>query len=68
MSPGTTRKIAEINGMPELVIKLDALGVRVGAEIKKISQFFKTGPIVVESKRSQIALGPKIASNIIVEN
>jgi ferrous iron transport protein A len=60
-------KIVEILGGCRLHQKLDALGIRVGVELKKISSVAAKGPVIVEVGNTKVALGYGMARKIIVE-
>lgn len=47
--------------------KLQNLGIREGAVVKKESGAFTFGPIIVKAGSTQIALGRGMASRVIVE-
>jgi len=57
MEIGTKGKIIEIHGGEEMSLKLERLGIRIGEEIKKISQQAMRGPVVVEEGKSKVAVG-----------
>lgn len=67
MRAGQTGKIVEIDGGYGLVRKLDALGIRVGKEVTKISAQWMRGPVLVQQDNTQVALGFGMASKILVE-
>lgn len=60
-------KIVEILGGVGLHKKLDALGIRIGVEITKLSSISSKGPVIVQVGSSQIAIGYGMAKKIIVE-
>lgn len=60
-------KITEILGGVGVHRKLDALGIRVGSEVTKISSISHKGPVIIQLGNSQIVLGHGIAKKIIVE-
>ncbi|MEW6619912.1 MAG: FeoA family protein [bacterium] len=67
MEIGERGRIIEIQGGARMSLRLENLGIRVGEEIKKISQQAMRGPAVVEAGKSQVAIGFGIASRILVE-
>jgi Fe2+ transport system protein FeoA len=67
MEIGKTGKIIEIRGGEEMSLKLERLGIRIGEEIKKISQQAMHGPVVVEAGKSQVAVGFGMAAEVMVE-
>ena len=67
MRAGQTGRIVEINGGYGLARKLDALGIRVGKEITKISEQWMRGPVLLRQDNTQLALGFGMASKVLVE-
>ena len=67
MRAGQRGKIVEINGGHGLARKLDALGIRAGKKITKISAQWMRGPVLVRQNHTQIALGFGMASKVLVE-
>jgi len=67
MQAGQTGKIVAINGGYGMVRKLDALGIRVGKKITKISAQWMRGPILLQQDNTQAAVGFGMASKILVE-
>ena len=67
MRSGQEGKITQILGGVGVIRKLDALGVRPGKRIKKISKALLRGPLVFEVERTQIAVGRGIAQKILVK-
>ena len=64
---GQRGKIVEIYGGDGLAHKLEVLGIREGKEIKKISEQWMRGPVLLQCSNSQVALGFRMASRIFVE-
>jgi len=60
-------KVVEILGGFGIHQKLDALGIRIGVEVKKISSIAARGPVIVEVGNTKIALGYGMARRIILE-
>lgn len=67
MRSGQKGKIVEINSSAGLARKLDALGIRTGKEIIKISEQFMKGPVLLQQNRTQAAVGFGMASKVLVE-
>lgn len=67
MRPGQKGKIVEINGGAGLACKLEALGIRTGKEIKKISEQLMRGPVLLQHNNTQAAVGFGMASKVLVE-
>lgn len=63
-------RVVEVQGGWSMTQKLDALGVRVGAEIRKLNQQFMGGPVLVEvgdMNKTQVAIGFGMASKVLVD-
>ena len=50
-----------------MVSRLNALGIRPGRRITKVSSMFMRGPVTVRVRQSQIASGFGMANRILVE-
>jgi len=66
MKSGEKAKIIQIHGGKGLVTKLEALGIRHGVEITKISGQIMHGPIVLKVGNTQVAIGFGMARKVIV--
>ena len=67
MRSGQKGKIVGINGGVGLAQKLEALGIRTGKEIKKISEQLMRGPVLLQHNNTQAAVGFGMASKVLVE-
>ena len=67
MRSGQKGKIVEINGGYGLASKLEALGIRIGKEITKVSEQLMRGPVLLRHNHTQAAVGFGMASRILVE-
>ncbi|MCK4338764.1 MAG: ferrous iron transport protein A [Candidatus Cloacimonetes bacterium] len=67
MKSGEQGTVMAINGGFGLKRRVEALGVRVGVNVKKISSQLMRGPITVQVGNTQVALGFGMAQKIIVE-
>ncbi len=67
MKSGELGTVVAINGGFGFSRRVEALGIRVGVNIKKISSQFMRGPITVQVGNTQVALGFGMARKIIVE-
>jgi len=67
MKDGEKGRVVEIVGGKGMLSKLDAMGIRVGVEIVKVSKQPLRGPIIVEVCGSMVAVGYGMARRIIVE-
>ncbi len=59
--------VHEILGGHNVTRRLEALGVRPGVAITKVSSQFMRGPITIQLGNTQIALGFGIARKVIVK-
>ena len=66
MSAGQTGVVAAISGGHGLIGRLEALGIRPGKKIRKVSSAFMRGPVVVQVDRCEIAVGFGMAQRIMV--
>ncbi len=60
-------KVIQIQGGWGVTKKLDALGIRPGVKIKKISSLVLRGPQTLQVGNTQVAIGFGMAKKIIVE-
>ena len=67
MKSGQEGIVTEVMGGVSMIRKLDALGVRAGKKIKKISAALRRGPLVFEVEKTQIAVGRGIAQKILIK-
>jgi len=67
MRPGQRGKVVEISGGYGLARKLEALGIRTGKEITKISGQLMRGPVLLQQGHTQAAVGFGMASRVLVE-
>lgn len=66
MGTGQSGTVVEVAGGRGLAGRLEALGVRPGKKITKISSDFMRGPVVVQVDRTEIAVGFGMARHIVV--
>ncbi|MBN1376212.1 MAG: ferrous iron transport protein A [Dehalococcoidia bacterium] len=66
MTSGTSGMIHEIAGGHGLRRRLEALGIRQGCQVTKISSYFLRGPVTLRTGSTQIAIGHGMASKIFV--
>lgn len=67
MRAGQSGTVVEISGGIGLTDRLNALGIRPGKRITKISSMFMRGPVTVLVDRSQVAIGYGMAGKILIE-
>ena len=63
---GQRGRIIRIIGGRGLACKLEALGIREGEEIEKVSEQWMRGPVLLKHGHSQVALGFGMASKVFV--
>ena len=67
MKPGQSGVLVKIQGGHGMIRRLDALGLRLCKQVRKVSSMLMRGPVVVEVDGFQVAIGHGMASRIIVE-
>jgi len=67
MTAGQTGVVVNLGGGHGLIGRLEALGIRPGKKIRKISSAFMRGPVVVQVDRCEIAIGFGMAQRITVK-
>lgn len=67
LKKGSKVKILELAAGKEAAGKLSALGLRLGAQVTKVSSFALKGPVTVRVGSTTIALGHGMAEKVIVE-
>jgi ferrous iron transport protein A len=67
MRRGQHGTVLQLKGGHGLVNRLNALGIRPGKKITKVSAMLMRGPVTIEVDRTQIAIGFGMARKIIVK-
>ena len=67
ISAGERGIISAIEGGYGLVSKLDAMGIRIGKEVTKVSAQWMRGPVLLRQGNTQVAIGFGMAQKILVE-
>ncbi len=67
MEAGQTGTVIKILGGRGLTNRLEAIGVRPGKKITKISSMLFRGPVTLRTDHTQIAIGFGMAKKILVE-
>ena len=67
MWSGQSGIVANIEGGHGLVNRLNALGIRPGKRITKISSMLMRGPVTIQLDSAQVAIGFGMANKIIVK-
>jgi len=65
---GKEAMITEIIGGQHMLSKVNALGIRIGVKLKKLSSQAWRGPITIQIGNSQIAIGFGMAQKIFVQS
>jgi ferrous iron transport protein A len=67
MRSGQTGTVVAVLGGHGLVRRLDALGIRPGRKVMKLSSTLFRGPVIVRANGAQVAVGFGMAKKIVVE-
>ena len=67
LKSGQTATVVQIHGGRGTQRRLQALGIRPGVTVTKVSAVFRPGAIVIAAGGGQAALGYGVARKIIVE-
>ena len=67
MAAGQTGTVVEMHGGQHFIMRLQALGIRPGCKITKISSMMFRGPSTIRIGRSHVAIGFGMANRVIVE-
>jgi ferrous iron transport protein A len=66
MNSGQSGIVIQVQGGRNVLSRLDALGIRPGKRITKISSMLMRGPVTIEVDRAQVAIGFGMASRVLV--
>jgi ferrous iron transport protein A len=67
MGAGQTGTIIQILGGRGLNLRLEALGIRPGKKVTKISTMLFHGPVTLRTDHTEVAVGFGMAKKILVE-
>jgi ferrous iron transport protein A len=67
MKTGQTGTVVEVLGGQGLIRRLDALGIRPGRKVTKLSSTLFRGPVMLRVNSTQVAVGFGMASKIMVK-
>ena len=67
MTAGQSGKVVRVDGGHGLQSRLEAMGIRPGVKITKISGQIMRGPVIVKAGTTQVAIGFGMASRVIVD-
>ena len=67
MLTGQSGLVVQIQGGHGLVNRLNALGIRRGKRVTKVSSMLMRGPVTIQVDRARLAIGFGMANRIVVE-
>jgi ferrous iron transport protein A len=67
LTKGKIAQVVEINGGHEFKEKVDAIGLRVGSKIIKLSAQMMKGPVTIQIGNTKLAIGHGMAKKIFVD-
>ena len=67
MQSGQKGRIVQIDGGGGMTRRLDALGLRVGKKIQKVSKQLMRGPVIVSHGNARVAVGVGMTQRIWME-
>jgi len=67
MRTGQTGSVVGVLGGRGLIQRLDALGIRQGKKVTKVSSALFRGPVMLRVNSSQVAVGFGMARKIVIE-
>ena len=67
MKTGQTGTVVEVHGGHGIIGRLDALGIRPGRKVTKLSSALFRGPVMLRVNSTEVALGFGVAKRIVVE-
>jgi len=67
MGTGQSGIVVQVAGGHGVVRRLEALGIRPGKRITKVSSMLFRGPVTVRIDNAQVAIGFGMASRVMVE-
>ncbi|UCC11920.1 MAG: ferrous iron transport protein A [candidate division WOR-3 bacterium] len=67
LKAGMTGTITNIDGGHGITNRLDAMGIRCGIKVTKLSGQFMRGPVIIKVGKTQIAIGYGMAKKVLVQ-
>lgn len=67
LGAGQTGEIVQILGGRGLTTRLEAMGIRHGKKVTKVSSMLFNGPVTLRLDGSQVAIGFGMANKVLVE-
>ena len=66
LETGDTGLVSRIEGGHSMVSRLSGLGITKGIEIKMVSRQPMKGPVLIETRRTKVAIGHGMAGRIFI--
>ncbi len=66
MDEGRSGIISGIIGGGKFLLKLESMGIRAGSKVRKKSNLFHKGPVVINVGGTEVAIGHRMARRILV--
>lgn len=67
LKAGVTGTVTSIDGGHGVTNRLDAMGIRPGIKVTKLSGQFMRGPVIIKVGSAQIAIGYGMAKKVLVQ-
>jgi ferrous iron transport protein A len=67
MEEGRTGVISGIIGGGKFLMKLESMGIHPGSKLKKVSNLFHRGPVVIHVGGTEVAIGHRMARRILIK-
>jgi len=67
MRTGDSGVVSHMTGGRNMINRLDALGIRQGKRIIKLSSMFMKGPVTIKFDEVQVAIGYRMANKIVIK-
>ena len=67
MRTGDSGVVVHMTGGRHMINRLDALGIRQGKRITKLSSMFMKGPVTIKFDEVQVAIGYRMSNEIVVK-
>lgn len=67
MRTGDSGIVVHMTGGHNMINRLDALGIRQGKRITKLSSMFMRGPVTIKFDEVQVAIGYRMANKIVIK-
>jgi len=66
MEEGRIGVISSIIGGGKFLLKLESMGIRPGSKVRKVSNLFHKGPVVIQVGGTEVAVGHRMARRILI--